>query len=87
MPKSRHNKTKRGTSRQRSIIHSRNQMESDSEMAMLLLLHLLARDGDDEAKSAIGRLVGGSDEMTSMVEAFDKVLDRKGFVLSGAKAV
>lgn len=87
MPKSKHNKTKRGTSRQRSIIRSREQMESGSNMVMLLLLLLLARDGDDEAKSAIHRLVGISDEMASMVEAFDKVLDRNGFVLSGAKAV
>ena len=87
MPKSKHNKTKRGTSRQRSIIHSRNQMESDSNMAMLLMLLLLARDGDDEAKSAIDRLVGSSDEMKSMAAALGEVLDRKGFALKGAKAV
>ena len=87
MPKSKHNKTKRGTSRQRSIIHSRNQMESESDMAMLLMLLLLARDGDDEAKSAIDRLVGSSDEMKSMAAALGEVLDRKGFALKGAKAV
>lgn len=74
MPKSRHNKTKRGTSRQRSIIHSRNQMESDSEMTMLFLLLMLARDGDDEAKSALDRLVESNDKMKSMVEALDKML-------------
>ena len=87
MPKSKHNKTKRGTSRQRSIIHSRNKMESDSNMAMLYLLLTLARNGDDEAKSAIDRLVGSSDEMKSMVEAFDKVLGLNGFASMGAKAV
>ena len=87
MPKSRHNKTKRGTSRQRSIIHSRNQMESDSEKTMLFLLLMLARDGDDEAKSALDRLVESNDKMKSMVEALDKMLDLKWFVPRVVKAV
>lgn len=87
MPKSRHNKTKRGTSRQRSIIHSRNQMEADSEMTMLFLLLMLARDGDDEAKSAIDRLVESNDKMKSIVEAFGKMLDEKWLVPMVVKAV
>ena len=87
MPKSRHNKTKRGTSRQRSIIHSRNQMEADSEMTMLFLLLMLAKDGDDEAKSALDRLVESNDKMKSIVEAFGKMLDEKWLVPRGFKAI
>ena len=78
MPKSRHNKTKRGTSRQRSAIHTQKQLESDSEMAGLLLLLLLARGGDDEAKSLVEELASRGEDMRSKVDAFNKVLDLNG---------
>lgn len=56
-------------------------------MTMLFLLLMLARDGDDEAKSALDRLVESNDKMKSMVEALDKMLDLKWFVPRVVKAV